>query len=214
MNCCQCQGIESLFDQKMAMRELKDYRKKGPSKTTRMLLDALKGAGVEGKTLLDIGGGVGAIQHILVKAGVKRVINVDASTAYLNVAKIEATRQSYVDQASYHHGNFVDLAAEVETSDVVTLDRVLCCYPDMEALVNLSAARAGQLYGLVYPRDIWWMKLVRPLFNTIFRVQGNPFRIFIHASDDVDEVVSRQGLKRCFYRQTFIWQIVVYERRA
>jgi hypothetical protein len=41
MACCQCQGIEKLFDQKYAKRDLKGYRKKEPDKTTRMLLSMI-----------------------------------------------------------------------------------------------------------------------------------------------------------------------------
>ena len=41
MGCCQCQGIETMFDKKTAERELKRYQKKGPTKTTGMLLDAI-----------------------------------------------------------------------------------------------------------------------------------------------------------------------------
>ncbi len=42
MNCCQCQGIEIVFNQKVAVKDLKQYRKKGAAKTTRMLIEALK----------------------------------------------------------------------------------------------------------------------------------------------------------------------------
>ena len=45
------------------------------------------------------------------------------------------------------------MSDEIEAADVVTLDRVICCYPDMEALVGRSAERALRLYGLVHPRD-------------------------------------------------------------
>lgn len=83
MTCRQCQGIESFFDQKEANKELKGYRKKGPAKTTQMLIDALRAAGVQGSTLLDIGGGVGAIQYELLKAGASGAVSVEASTAYI-----------------------------------------------------------------------------------------------------------------------------------
>lgn len=79
MNGCQCKGVEMMFNQKSAVRELKQYRRKGPNRTTQMLIDALKTEGIEGMTLLDIGGGVGAIQHELLSAGVRSAANVDAS---------------------------------------------------------------------------------------------------------------------------------------
>ena len=76
MQCCHCQGIESLFSEKAARRELRSYRRKGPTKSTRALLAALESAGVRGRSLLDIGGGVGAIQHELMRAGASGVTNV------------------------------------------------------------------------------------------------------------------------------------------
>ena len=212
MTCCQCQGIESIFNKNMASRELKDYRKNGPGKTTRLLLNALKTAGKTHESLLDIGGGVGAIQHEMAGAGIEKVVSVEASTAYLAAAKDEAVRRGYVERASYHFGDFVSLAPDMAPADIVTLDRVLCCYHNVEALVSLSAARAAHLYGLVYPRDVWWMKLFRPLFNTIFWITGNPYRFFVHASETVEALIARQGLSRRFYKKTFVWQVVVYER--
>ena len=67
MSCCQCQGIETQFDRKSVAKDLEHYRKKGPNKTTNMLIEALKAEGIEEMVLLDIGGGVGAIQHELLK---------------------------------------------------------------------------------------------------------------------------------------------------
>src|SRR5947207_5244489 len=150
MDCCQCKGIETLFNEKEARNRLRAYHEDGPSKTTRMLIEALKAEGVEGMTLLDIGGGVGAVQHELLRAGVERATGVEASTAYVKAAQEEAERQGHADRVSYHHANFVDIAPQIPPADIVTLDRVICCYHDMQALVGLSVAKAGRLYGLVY----------------------------------------------------------------
>ncbi|NIM50923.1 MAG: methyltransferase domain-containing protein [Gemmatimonadales bacterium] len=212
MNCCQCQGFEQVFSGKCVARELRQYRRKGPGKTTRMLLDALKGDHIRGKTLLDIGGGVGIIQHELLDAGVVRAHAVEASSAYLEVAEAEARKRGYGDRVQFSHGNFVDRAPELPDADIVTLDRVICCYHDMPTLVKLSAARARHLYGLVYPRDTWLTRASFRIMNFGLWLWRNPFRVFVHASDAVDEVVRRSGLERRFYRKTPMWQVVVYER--
>jgi 2-polyprenyl-3-methyl-5-hydroxy-6-metoxy-1,4-benzoquinol methylase len=210
MNCCQCQGIEELFSQQYVNKELSRYRAKGPDKTTRMLTEAIKMMGIEGLTLLDIGGGLGAIQHELLDSGVDQVTHVEASTAYIVAAKAEAQRRGYSERTSYHHGNFVDLASNILPADIVTLNRVICCYPDLEKLVSLSAARARKLYGLVYPRDTWWVKIALALQNFYFRLRGSPFRTFAHPSKAVEAILGNSGLKRQFYRQTIVWQVVVY----
>ena len=159
MTCSQCQGIEDLFSEAYVAGELKRYRKRGPDKTTRILIEALKKEGVKGETLLDIGGGLGAIQHELLQAGVQSATDIEASNAYFNAVKEETARRGYADRVDYRHGNFVELADEVPPADIVTLNRVICCYPELEKMVNLSASRAGKLYGLVYPRTDWWMKI-------------------------------------------------------
>jgi ubiquinone/menaquinone biosynthesis C-methylase UbiE len=212
MNCCQCQGIEELFSQQYVNKELSHYRTKGADKTTRMLTEAIKGEGVSGLTLLDIGGGVGAVQHALIEAGIQRVTSVDASNAYLNAAQEEAYRRGVAERVNYHHGNFADLATEITSADVVTLDRVICCYPDMEKLVSLSAERASKIYGLVYPRDEWWVKIGLTVINLAFRLRRKSYRTFLHTTSSVEAIINKNGLKRHFYRQTFVWQVAVFTR--
>jgi magnesium-protoporphyrin O-methyltransferase len=212
MKCCQCEGIESKFDQKKAAKELEQYRKAGPSKNTRMLIDALKAEGISGMTLLDIGGGVGTIQHELLNAGVSSCFNVEASLSYVEAVKEEANRQGHADSITHLHGNFVDIAMDVPQSDIVTLDRVICCYPDVGALVGLSLERAGRIYGVVYPRNTWWVKILWALENLYYRIQRNPFRTFIHPPEVVEEIVRSKGFVRRFFREVGQWQVVVYRR--
>jgi magnesium-protoporphyrin O-methyltransferase len=212
MNCCQCQGIEAEFDQKLAVRKLDTYRAHGPDPTTRILIDALKAEGVQGMTLLDIGGGVGAIQHELLHSGVQSVTGVEASTAYIATARAEHERQGHVDHVDLRRGNFVDLAADLPPADIVTLDRVICCYHDMQALVGLSAARARKLYGVVYPRDTWWMKIGLSIGNFFYWLRQSSFRTFLHSTAVVESLVRKNGLERRFYRKTLVWQVAVYAR--
>lgn len=212
MDCCQCQGIEGLFNQREAVRRLKAYRRNGPTKSTRVLLDALRVAGVAGATLLDIGGGIGAIQLDLLAAGATIATDVDASSAYLAAAREEGARRGYGDRVSYHHGDFVALAPTIEPADVVTLDRVICCYHDMHGLVGASATKARRLYGLVYPRDIWIARVYVPLFNALFRLQRSPFRIFAHRTRDVEALLRDAGLERRFHRNSGVWQVAVFAR--
>lgn len=212
MNCCRCAEIETTFNRQVAARDLRRYRAKGPRTTTRLLLDAIAAQDVSGKSLLDIGGGVGAIQHELARAGVTAVTSVEASAAYLAAAREEAECLGYARKVAEHAGDFVALAAGIPDADIVTLDRVVCCYPDMDTLVATSAARARERYGLVYPRDSWWIKVANALQNLLLRPSRTSFRTRIHPARAIDAVVRGAGLMRCFSRQTLIWEVVVYER--
>lgn len=212
MTCTQCQGIEDLFSEEYVAGELKRYRKRGPDKTTRILIDALKKEGVQGQTLLDIGGGLGAIQHELLSAGMQSAMDIEASRAYFNTAKKETARRGFEQRVEYRHGNFVELAEEIPPADIVTLNRVICCYPDMEKMVGLSVSRANRLYGLVYPRTDWWMKLWHVLQSFFLRLIRSRFRTYLHSKQAVEELIIHKGFKRSFYKETFTWQIVVYRR--
>jgi len=213
MDCCQCHGIESQFDQAEAERKLREYRRRGPARSTQIMLDALIAENIQGQTLLDIGGGVGAIQHALLKAGVSRAVDIDASSAYLSAAKSEAARQGHADRVSYQHGNFVELASSITPADIVTLDRVICCYHDMPALVGRSAAKAMRLYGLVYPRDVWWVRGGVRASNAMLWLQRSTFRTFAHSRKAVDAVVLQNGLEPVFTRNAGLWQVALYARR-
>lgn len=212
MNCGQCQGIEDRFNQKAVTKKLEHYRKKGPEPTTRLLIEALKAEDVAGLSLLDIGGGLGAIQHELLDAGVTRAINVEASQAYVEVAREEADRRGHRDRINLLHGNFTDLALDIPPADIVTLDRVICCYDDMPQLVELSTVRANKLYGLVYPRDTWWVGLGYLFKNFTFWLQGTSFRVFLHPTEAVEAILRANGWQRCFYQTQGVWQVALYSR--
>jgi 2-polyprenyl-3-methyl-5-hydroxy-6-metoxy-1,4-benzoquinol methylase len=212
MTCAHCQGVEKTFDKRTAERELQAYRAHGPGKTTRLLIAALEAAGIEGLTLLDIGGGVGVIQHELLTDGAAGAISVDASSAYLQAARQEAERCGHADRITYHHGDFVELAPQLPQADIVTLEKVICCYPDMRMLVGLSSARAGKLYGVVFPRDTWWMRVGGRVANLLLRLQRTAFRFFVHPTEEIEAVIRATGLERRYYRKTFLWQVIVYAR--
>ena len=196
------------------MRDLRDYQRNGPAATTGALIDALRRAGVGQSTVLDIGGGVGAIQFELLNAGARGATSVDASPAYQDVGRAEAERRGVGDRISFHLGDFVDLAPQIPPADIVTLDRVVCCYARMEPLVQLSAERCRRLYGLVYPRDNWLNRLVIRVQNVFRRLWRNPFRSFVHSVDAIDALIRSLGFAQRYQVRTFVWEVVVYERTA
>ena len=212
MSCPQCVGIARMFDDRVAKRELKQFRRKGPMKTTQMLIDAIRVAGAEGKSLLDIGGGVGAIQHELLKAGASSVVGVDGSSAYLAAAEEEAERLGIRDRVAYHHGDFVEVAPSIEPTDIVTLDRVLCCYDNLAQLISLSAGHATRLYGVVYPRSWPVAKLVVGIANLYMKLRKNPFRVFIHPPAEIDQLIREAGLEPRYRATTLVWNVALYER--
>ncbi|OGO26737.1 MAG: hypothetical protein A2Z16_06490 [Chloroflexi bacterium RBG_16_54_18] len=214
MDCSQCEGIEAKFNQKYVNKKIKKYLKDGPKKTTLCLMRALQSEDIQGMTLLDIGGGLGDIQHALLKSGVSHAVNVEGSNAYVEACEAEAQRQGHAGRIRHLHGDFVSLAGDVPSVDIVTLDRVICCYHDMPQLVNLSAQKARRFYGVVYPRDARWVKLAMLIYyNLRHWLQRNPMRNFVHPTGAVEAILRENGLERLFYREMGPWQVVVFARQ-
>jgi len=205
-------GIEREFDDKLATKELLEYQKDGPIKSTQILIDALIAEGVSEATLLDIGGGIGAIQHELLKAGASSSMSVEASRAYVEVMQGEAERQGHADQIRQVHGNFVDLAADLPQFDIVTLDRVICCYHDVQSLLEKSLALTRDVYGLVFPLVNWKAKIAGFLENVLHRLHRCPFRFFLHPPEVIEDTIHSRGFERRFYKEQGIWQIAIYVR--
>jgi Methyltransferase domain. len=216
MNCCPPgdSPFDRQFDAHHAAEHLRAYRQKGPVGLTRALIEGLAAGGIEGQTVLDIGGGVGAVHHELLRSGAAAAVDVDASRAYISVAREEAERQGHADRVHYLTGDFAGLADEVEPADLVALDRVICCYADMATLVGRSATLARRRYGLVYPRDSWLGRFGTAFMNARFRLLGSSFRTYIHRTAEVDAIVASHGLVKRLHRTTLIWQLALYERPA
>lgn len=193
---------------------MRDYHRTGPRGLTRALIEALRADGIDGQTVLDVGGGVGAVHHELLRSGAASAVDVDASRAYVSAARAEAERQGHADRVRYLAGDFVALADHVGPADLVALDRVICCYSDMSALVGRSAALARRRYGLVYPRDSYLGRVGLVFLNAGLWLSRSSFRVYAHRTADVDAVIAAQGLVKRLHQTTLIWQLALFERPA
>jgi Methyltransferase domain len=206
-------AMASFYDEKRAASELRRYREKGPIPSTRALIEALVAEGVEGASLLDIGGGIGAIQHELLGAGATHATNVDASAPYLKAARDEAVRRGHDERVTYLHGDFVELADSIAPADIVTLDRVINVCPDWERLAELAAGHTQRLLGLVYPRDTRMVRLVVFAMNLMLRLKRTPVRAAIRSSDAVDRIAREHGLVPHVAKEVGpAWHVAVFRR--
>jgi len=182
MPCCLGQDYDRLFGARTARKELRAYRKRGSQGATARLLRLVQTSAPAEPSLLDIGGGVGVIPLELLKTGASRVTSVDASEAYHTTTRSIASERGYADRWTSVIGDFVERAADLTPADVVTLDKVICCYPDMPVLVHESAAKARKLYGIVVPKDSWWVRATARVGNLVLRVLRFEFEGFVHPS--------------------------------
>ena len=212
--CCSTYAAvaASHFDDRIARRELASYRRKGPGSTTRLLRDLLRATGRLGGVLLDVGSGIGGLTFELLEHGVARAIAVDASPANLAAATEEAIRRGRVGNVQFVHGDFLDVAPRIPQATVVTLDRVVCCYPLYEPLLEESLRHAERCFAISYPRDVWYVQAAITLENAVRRIRGNPFRAFVHPAERMRRVIEGAGLRLASRRQTWQWSADVYLR--
>ena len=110
-------------------------------------------------------------------------------------------------------GDFATIADTVTAADVVTLNRVVCCYPNAEALLRGAASRTRRLLAFSYPRDRWYMYIMTALENVWRRLRGSSFRTFVHQSERMAAVLETAGLVRVARQGTLVWVLDVYRRR-
>jgi magnesium-protoporphyrin O-methyltransferase len=213
MNCCQAATLERQFSAKKAQGDLHRYQQGGPDTTTRAILAVVSALDFEDATLLDIGSGIGVLHHELLSDGTIRTATaIEPSQAYVDVARDEAERQGLADRVVFRHGDFQRVADEVPPADLVTLDRVVCCDPDMEALVGAAAAKSKRFVAISFPSDDWYIKLVWWLENVGRALIRNPFRTFVHPVGGIDATFAAAAFRRIRTIKSFVWQIVLYER--
>jgi hypothetical protein len=214
MDACGCDEFASIFDRRNADGDLRRYQSDGPDRTTRMLLDLIREEGVDGATVLDIGGGIGVIDQELLREGASRATLADASGASLAVAREAASAAGLADRMTFLLGDAVHRADDIGPADVVTLDRVICCYRDVESLVQLSASWASRLYGIVLPRDRWIVRVAIAIESAWFRLTRRAYRPYAHPNGRVDALVVAAGLEPVAEAGTFFWRVALFRRSA
>lgn len=210
--CCSTTTYDDFFDRKHAEQKLRELRRKGPPASTIALADALAKHGIVGRTVLDIGGGVGAVHQMLLERGAASAVDVDASNPYLNAARDEAARRGLSERIRFEHGNFVAIAGSIAPADLVALDRVVCCYPEVDALVRAAAERTRRRLAIVLPPDNVIAKAVIGLENLWLRLTRNEFRAYVHPHARVTAAARAAGLEPAGGRRLGIWELLVFER--
>jgi len=210
---CECCKITNeQFGKDTAEADLKEFHRKGPAKHTQLILDAVRSLGLKDASLLDVGGGIGAIYHELMKDSIVRATHVDASSAYLTAAREETEKRGNDGKVEFIHADFTDVADTLAPADVVTLDRVVCCYPDFHSLLKAAAGRSQRALVMAYPRDNRVSRTLVRIMGWFLKLSRNPFRVFVHPVKQMDALLRGEGLHRVGLNRLFIWEVALYQR--
>lgn len=212
-SCCSgfCASVSRRFDARVAESDLRRYHGKGPNPTTRELRDLVGRVG-GGQTVLDVGAGVGALSFELLARGFLRATAVDASPAYVVASRGEAVRRGESERFEALEGDFVTLGDTIASADVVVLDRVVCCYPAFEPLLDAALAHSEHLLGMSYPHDRWYVRVVVWALNALRRLRRSPFQAYVHPPEAMRSVAARHGFHCVAENSSPVWAVVIFSR--
>jgi 2-polyprenyl-3-methyl-5-hydroxy-6-metoxy-1,4-benzoquinol methylase len=212
--CCDPRGCNDIFRPRFARHLASRYRKRGLDKTATRMAAYVVDRGIDGASVLEIGGGVGALQLELLAKGANRTTNLELVDAYETDANDLANAAGMGDRMTRRQ---VDIAAtpdQVEAHDIVVLHRVVCCYPDFDRLLTAAADHAKRLLVFSHPVHNWVNRTAARLENVSFRLRGMSFRTFAHPPAAMVAVAEGRGMLTDYTYRGRVWQVVALAREG
>ena len=214
MNCCNNSfqdAVDEAFSAGVALYQ-KKFKKRGFESSQKLLFEALVSR-IKNCDILEIGWGVGILHRELLCKGARSVVGVDIARGMLEAAKRLSETEGMADKTTYLKGDFMELQDTIEVHDIVILDKVICCYNDSEAQVKSSALKARQFYFLSFPRSKWYIQVVIRLIIFFLRLFRAKFHPYIYQISSVRLWLKDQGFKEIYTGNTFIWQVLGFEKK-
>jgi magnesium-protoporphyrin O-methyltransferase len=215
MTCCTAINADTgrFFSYFAGLHRLR-HRWLGFERTQRQLLEGLRLGGIAGAELLEIGCGLGYLHRVLLQEGASRAVGVDLSARMIALARQEAEANGLAGRTRYHQGDFTLIADRLSDADVTILDKVICCYPDWQGLVDRSAAKTRRLYAFTIPRDRALARIGLGTMRWGLNRAGCCYRPFVHDPAMIAERLAANGFRRIHEACTATWVTPIYARQA
>jgi protein-L-isoaspartate O-methyltransferase len=207
-----CCAYEQEFSDRVANADLRRFRKRGLDRLEARVAGHLPAEEVVGRSILEVGGGIGVLQIALLEKGAAAVTNVEMSSAYEPVALELLAEQGFRDRVTRLLADFAVSPDKVPRSDIVLLNRVICCYPDMPLLLGAAMDKARELVVLSFPRRRASVRLIWAADNLFGRIRRKKFRAFLHAPEDVFALAESRGFVVLTDDLSPMWHTVVLRR--
>ena len=211
-SCCDPRGYDRVFDGRFARRTANRYRHRGLDRTAQRIVRLVEEHGVQGLSVLEVGGGVGQLQVELLKRGAAHATNLELSSSYEQEAARLVAEAGVIGRVERR---ILDIAAapdEVPPADVVVLNRVVCCYPDYARLLGSAAAHARRQVVFSHPPRNLLSRTVVGVQNLLFRMFGSDFRVFAHPPQAMLDVLREGGLVPSGAERGLVWRVSAARR--
>lgn len=189
------------------------HRLFGFEKNQRQLLDAIRAQGIADATLLEVGSGTGALHQKLLMEGAASAVGVDLSERMLDIARRQAADSGLATRVDYRHGDFVHRVGDLPVADITILDKVVCCYPDWQALMDATLSRTGRVCALTYPRDRQMLRVGIRIMSKLLDTFHCCYRPYLHDPVQIRAHVLAQGFELAIEQHTGSWLTEIYVRR-
>jgi hypothetical protein len=207
--CCDPQEYDAIFTRRYARRTAKSYRTSGLDDTAGLMVDDIVARGVKGATVLEIGGGVGALHVELLRRGASSATNVELSTTYEAEADKLLSESQMRGRVRRLTGNVATGDVDVPSADIVVLHRVVCCYADFGGLLGAAAEHSRRVVAFSYPRTRWLNRAGLTLENVSYAVRGCAFRSFVHSPEEMVGTLVEAGFEPADSGRTRWWEYTV-----
>jgi magnesium-protoporphyrin O-methyltransferase len=209
----ETEGISECFD-RCGCAKAKRARPRAIRAVSRLLLDLLDRRGLGGRTVLEPGCGFGGLSRATVTRGATRATGLDLSPIAIGEATRLANEAGLAERVTFTVGD----AAQVEllASDVVVLDKVICCYPEVDALLQNTVRATGSTYAFAVPFSRGFRgALARAVIsseNAFRRIRRRAFRAYVHDVKRIESILARAGFERVASARRTMWYVAVHER--
>jgi magnesium-protoporphyrin O-methyltransferase len=164
-----------------------------------------------------VGCGAGGLIFETLERGADTATGVDLSSASIQEARRIASGRGLAARATF------DVADGARTSlaphDVVVLDKVFCCYGDVEGLLRNSLSASRYVYVFSVPPSAGLRGSLRrtlaALENAWYRLRRRrfgSFRTHIHDVGMLDARVRAAGFEPAYSHRRPGWDVLVYRR--
>ena len=204
--CCAGESLD-IFGEKSARRGLGRYLRKGlGGSDAPRIADWAAEQGLDGATVMEVGGGIGQIQAELVRRGAARGTVVEVVADYEDAARELATATGIADRTAFVLADLVETPDAVEPADIVVLRRVVCCTPVGPAVLGAAAGLASRTLLASYPRDRAGVRVVVRLQNGLLALMRKRFRTFVHPPRELARAAEKHGLRLARVERGFVWE--------
>jgi len=201
-----------MFKPAVARRNLRRYLKKGLGAIERQLVAAIPARDIAGARVLEIGGGIGALQSELLAKGAGTGEIVELVSAYEPYAQELAAAKGFQGRSRFRVADVLDAPGAVAPAGIVILNRVVCCSPEGVRLAGVAARLADRMLILSFPRNRWLIRLGAKTLNGMMQILGRSFRVYLHPRSALLAAAEGAGLAFAQTGTSFAWEFAAFQR--